>query len=74
VSDPETRIAALESDLSAALRRVRELNAENSRLRDTLARALPFVEDAETDPAYMPGAVKAISRQVRAEIEGGTTP
>ena len=35
-----------------------------------LAMALPYVEDAEDDPAYKPGAVEKLAAQIRAHIEG----
>jgi hypothetical protein len=45
-------------------------------LMDALCQALPFVEDACSDPAYKRGAVDAIVKQIRAAIaqaEGGKT-
>ena len=39
-------------------------------LFDLLSKAMPFVEDAETDPAYKPGAVKELAQQIREAIEG----
>ena len=36
---------------------------------DALYRALPFIEDAETDPVYKPGAVAAVRRQILAAIK-----
>jgi hypothetical protein len=38
-------------------------------LLDLLARALPFVEDAETDPAYKPGIVRKFAKEIRDAIE-----
>ena len=46
--------------------------AEASRadLIDLLAHALPYVEDAASDPAYKAGAVGKLVRAIRAAIEG----
>lgn len=71
ISDLTTRIASREADFASSLRRVRSLNGEVARLRDQLARALPFVEEAESDPAYRAGAVRALSTSIRAEISDG---
>lgn len=38
------------------------------RLLDALADALPFVEDAESDPAYKPGVVRRLTRKIRGLI------
>lgn len=38
-------------------------------LLDLLARALPFVEEAESDPAYKPGFVHKLTREIRDVIE-----
>jgi hypothetical protein len=38
-------------------------------LLDLLARALPFVEDAVADPAYKPGFVHKLTREIRDVIE-----
>lgn len=35
---------------------------------DALTLALPYVEDAEKDPAYKPGAVKRVTAQMRAAL------
>ena len=37
-------------------------------LVDALMLALPFVEDAEDDPCYKPGAVKKAIAQIRATL------
>lgn len=37
---------------------------------DLLAQALPYVEEAEKDPAYKPGVVRNLSARIRAAIEG----
>lgn len=39
-------------------------------LIDLLAQALPYVEEAEKDPAYKPGVVANLSARIRAAIEG----
>lgn len=41
----------------------------NSEILDLLCRALPFVEDAEKDPAYKKGVVSQLTRRIRAAIE-----
>lgn len=38
-------------------------------LIDLLARALPFIEDAEKDPCYKPGIVRALAKRIRATVE-----
>lgn len=38
-------------------------------LLDLLAMALPYVEEAENDPAYKPGTVAKLARNMRALIE-----
>lgn len=35
---------------------------------DLLALALPYVEDAESDPVYKPGAVRKLTNRIRAAI------
>jgi hypothetical protein len=42
-------------------------------LLDMLCRALPFVEDAESDPCYKPESVRAAVKQIRAAITRATT-
>lgn len=44
--------------------------ARNLTLIDLLAQALPYVEEAEKDPAYKPGVVNNLSARIRAAIEG----
>lgn len=39
---------------------------------DMLCRALPYVEEAERDPAYKPGAVAAVTKAIRAAIAKAT--
>lgn len=46
-----------------------KLIALSPKLLDLLARALPFVEDAETDPAYKPGHVRKLVKEIRDAIE-----
>ncbi len=41
-------------------------------LLDMLCRALPFVEDAESDPCYKPESVRAAVKQIRAAIAKAT--
>jgi hypothetical protein len=41
-------------------------------LLDMLCRALPFVEDAESDPCYKPESVRAAIKQIRAAIAKAT--
>jgi hypothetical protein len=41
-------------------------------LLDMLCRALPFVEDAESDPCYKPESVRAVLKQIRAAITRAT--
>lgn len=38
-------------------------------LLDLLSKALPYVEDAESDPAYKSGVVKKLAKQIREAIE-----
>lgn len=42
-------------------------------LLDALHRALPFIEDAESDPVYKPGAVKQVRMQILATIDKATS-
>lgn len=55
-------------------RRATELVAavlrDRDNLEDLLLQALPFVEEAEDDPAYKKGYVKEICAKIRAQIEG----
>lgn len=44
--------------------------ASRADLIDLLARALPYVEDAASDPAYKPAAVGKLASAIRAAIEG----
>jgi hypothetical protein len=37
-------------------------------LQDALALALPYVEEAASDPSYKPGPVRALARRIRALI------
>lgn len=46
--------------------------AASPALLDALLAALPFVEDAETDPGYRPGYAAATARQIRAAIKLAT--
>lgn len=41
-------------------------------LLETLYTVLPYIEDAEQDPAYKPGAVAKVTAQVRAAIAKAT--
>lgn len=36
---------------------------------DLLCLALPYVEEAENDPAYKPGAVAKLTKEIRKVIE-----
>ena len=40
----------------------------HDRLLDALVAALPFVEDAESDPAYKPDVVRRLTRKIRGLI------
>lgn len=42
---------------------------DRDKLEDLLLQALPFVEEAENDPAYKKGYVKEICAKIRAQIE-----
>lgn len=71
----ETLIA--DADVSESLRK--EIKKANARLiaaapelLEMLCTALPFIEDAELDPAYKAGHVAAISEQIRALIAKAT--
>jgi hypothetical protein len=62
-SDPQRE----QSDMAAA--------AATQDMLAALYTALPYIEDAEHDPAYKPGAVAKVTAQVRAAIakaNGGT--
>jgi len=48
------------------------LMAAAPELLDMLCRALPFVEDAESDPCYKPESVRAAVKQIRAAIAKAT--
>lgn len=37
-------------------------------LLDLLTRILPYIEDAEGDPVYKPGAVRRLTQEIRAAI------
>lgn len=41
-------------------------------LEDALIAALPYVETAESDSGYKPGAVAKVARQIRAAIAKAT--
>lgn len=43
---------------------------DRDNLEALLLEALPFVEEAEDDPAYKKGYVKEICAKIRAQIEG----
>lgn len=45
-------------------------DASRADLIDLLAQALPYVEEAASDPAYKAGAVGKLVRAIRAAIEG----
>jgi hypothetical protein len=44
------------------------LTAQRDALLDALCRALPFVEEAKSDPANKPGVVAKLARELRAAI------
>jgi hypothetical protein len=48
------------------------LIAASPELLHMLLTALPFVEDAQTDPCYKPGAVATVVRQMHAAIAKAT--
>lgn len=54
-----------------SLRILAQPSVPNQADKDLLAMALPFVEEAEKDPAYKAGKVAKVSEQIRAAIEGG---
>jgi hypothetical protein len=62
----ESRAVMIAEDL---LEERNSLRADRDRLEDLLLECLPFVEDAEHDPAYKTGYVKAIVRKIRAQFE-----
>jgi hypothetical protein len=55
----------LDGDAAAELRR---LHAVNTELLDTLALALPYVEDSMEDSCYKPGAIAKMTDKIRAAI------
>lgn len=44
----------------------------DNELLDMLTLALPYIEDAERDPAYKPGAVAKLTSRIRALIESAS--
>lgn len=46
------------------------LAQQRAELLDLLTLALPYIEDAEKDPAYKPGHVAKLTRRIRAAVEG----
>lgn len=62
----EAQAAAIGADIKRA--------AAAPDLLVALFEALPYVECAESDPAYKPGAVKAVSKRIRAAIAKATHP
>ena len=58
------RMERLERE-SSACDMVAELTKQRDELLDLLALALPYIEDAESDPAYKPGAVAKMTRRIR---------
>lgn len=48
------------------------LAASSPRLLDAAIAALPYLETAESDPAYKPGTVAAVTKQLRAAIQSAT--
>lgn len=58
-----------ENSTRRAVEMVAALLAERDALEDLLLEALPYVENAETDPAYKPGIVRNLTARIRAQIE-----
>lgn len=61
----------VQSVLENAQRDMALLEASHAKLLDAAARALPFVEDAEKDTAYKPGAVRQMVNTLRAAVATG---
>lgn len=48
---------------------IRDLVGQREELLHALYTALPFVEDAVSDPCYKPGHVKKVERHIRGVLE-----
>lgn len=64
------RSANIEHELSRTEGELQSALEANEELRDALASALPFVEDAINDPAYKAGYVSLLAKAIRKTIEG----
>lgn len=58
-----------ETSTRRAIKLVEAHIRDRDTLEDLLLQALPFVEEAENDPAYKKGYVKEICAKIRAQIE-----
>lgn len=48
---------------------LRRLHEKNAKMLDLLYIVLPFIEDAERDPAYKPGAVAKVTNSICSAID-----
>jgi hypothetical protein len=53
----------------ALIRATRHFAELHQEAIDLLASALPYVEEAATDPAHKPGPVNALAQKIRAAVE-----
>lgn len=58
----------VERDTTPKQSQMARLKARVADLEDIAALALPYIEEAQSDPAYKPGVVAAFARRIRAAI------